>query len=332
MSGRGILDADMRTIGALIVRGWEWWLEELRGLVPSWLRPRQRDDFPRLLFENDALVPQGAVSMRGRVDVLVPARLCLIRTIERPMMSDRNLRRMLAFEGGTLLPFPGGTTIVAGRNVGVAAPGRIRIEMAGLPVATARSIADAADAVAARVVRVVVLEDGRRSAPLDFAPAMIEAGILARARSATPLIWALVGFLVALNIGAIVWRDVASVNRLEQITQDQQPAVLVAQKITRRAEQDRTLAVRTRVLRVQHDALGDLAMVSRTLPDGAWLQRYVWDGATLRLAGYKPPKVDVASALRHSGRFAEVRSMADETQAAVAVGDPFDVSARIVRR
>lgn len=335
MSGRGLLDADMRTIGALIARGWDWWLEELRGLVPTWLRGRRRDDLPKLLFVDDALVPQGAPDSslaRGRAEVSLSPRLCLMRTIERPMMSGRDLRRMLAFEGSTLLPFPGGTTIVAGRSVGLAGPGRMRIELAGLPVDTARRIANAAQSVAVWPVRVLLQESDPRLAALDFAPAMIDAGLMPRARTATPLVWALVGFLVALNLGAMVWRDAASVARLDQIVRDQQPAVLVAETITRRTQQDRALAIRTVALRAEHDALGDLALVSRTLPDGAWLQRYIWDGPTLRLAGYKPAKVDVAGPLRRSGRFIEVRSMADENQAAVAVGDPFDISARIVRR
>ena len=35
MTGRGILDADMATVGGWIARGWAWWLGELHGLIPA---------------------------------------------------------------------------------------------------------------------------------------------------------------------------------------------------------------------------------------------------------------------------------------------------------
>ncbi len=340
MSGRGILDADMQTLVRWITQVWNWWLDELRGLLPARLRRSRRDDLPTLVFEGGRLAP--AIARRGpgdgmpkpghRVVIVVPSRLCLTRMIDRPLASDRDLQRMLAFEGETLLPFPAGTGIIAGRSAGATSPRRMRIELAGLPIMSAREIVEAALALGVRPVRVVLQEDCESPRTLDFAPAMRELGILSRVRTATPLIWALVGALVMLNIAVVIWRDVASVNRLERMVQDQQSAVLVAQTILRRTDQDRSFVSRSLALRAGHDALGGLAAASQALPEGAWLQRYVWDGSTVRLSGYKPAKTDVATALRRSGRFSDVRSMTDETEAAVAVGDPFDLTARIVRR
>lgn len=339
MSGGGLLDADMRALMRGIEQAWAWWLEELRSLVPARFQSARRDNLPRLALDGDQLVPDihgrgkiGHIPKQGaRVSISIPRDLVLRRIIERPVMSERDLHRMLGFQGDTLLPFPAGTMIMAGRSVGVMAPGRMRIEVAGLRIDAARNIAAIAAAAGVRPARVAVHEDQPGSPPLDFQRAMRDAGIVSGSRSATPLLWALVGFLVALHIATMIWCDATSLARLEQVVQDQQPALSVAQTITRRAEQDRVLVAGSLRLRTEHDALGGLAAVSRILPDGAWLQRYVWDGATVRLTGYKPAKTDIATALRRSGRFSEVRSLSDETQATVTASEPFDLTARIVK-
>lgn len=334
MSARGLLDADMQTLGRWFLEGWRWWVGELRALVPAGWRRNGGGDLPRFVFEEGRLIPQGRPARRGaRVAILVPGRLCLARTVERPAISDADLVRMLTFEGEALLPFPAGSTLITGRRLGpVGTDGRMRIEVAGLPVATARTVLQSAEAAEVVPVRVAMLEGATRLPPLDFAPAMRGAGLLARTRSATPLLWIVVALLVAFNLGLWVWRDMASLGRLEQLVQEQQPAVSIAQAITRRADRDRALAGGSLALRRSHDALDGLAAASRALPDGAWLQRFAWDGRTVRLAGYKPPRTDVVTALRRSGRFSDIRSTSEEVETTVPGGEPFDVSARLDRR
>ncbi|RIA46317.1 hypothetical protein DFR49_0856 [Hephaestia caeni] len=342
MSAKGILDADMATIGRWLSQGMRWWVGELEQLLPTRLRFAGSDGLPRLSFVGDGLLPEtdsngriGKPPLRpgARVAILVPSDLCLARVIERPVLGERDLQRMAAFEGDSVLPFPPGTMVVAARRIGSGSePSKVRVEVAGLPIDTARAIADAA--LEAKVVPTrIALDDNAVSArPIDFAPAMREAGLLPRLRSATPLVWAVVGSLVAINVGILVWRDVAAVERLEGVVEAQQPAVTVAQTITRRIDQDRALVAGSLARRREHDALAGLAAVSKALPEGAWLQRYVWDGPSLKLTGYKPPRTDVAGSLRRSGGFAEVRSMNDDIQAEVPAGEPFDVGAKIVRR
>ncbi|MDF0487769.1 PilN domain-containing protein [Sphingomonas sp. H39-1-10] len=339
MSGRGILDADMQTLGRWAARGWRWWLAELHTLVPAQLRRSSDNRLPRFLFRAGSLSPigshKGQVRIRKnaglRTILVVHPELTLKRTIERPVLDDHDLPQVLAFEAESLVPFPAESVVLAGRAIGPAAePGKILIEIASLPIETAREIATVTREDNILPLKIVV--NGGRAVELDFAPAMRSAGLIAKPRSATPLIWGCVGFLAALNLATLIWKDVASVDRFAQIVDGQQPSVSVAQTITRRIELDRSLVQSTLRLRQTHDALHALATTSTTLPAGAWLQRYVWDGSTVRLTGYKPPKTDVATALRRSDRFSEVRSMADETQAAVPAGEPFDISARIIRR
>lgn len=341
MSGRGLLDADMHTIGRWLLQGWHWWVNELQGLAPVNWRRHRSDNLPRLLFqagelryERSVVGAMGAAPRAGlRAIVTVPQALCLTRLIERPPLSARDLQHMLVLERDMLLPFAAGSIVVAARLLGPAlVSGRTMVEVAGLPADIAQDVATAITATGVIAVHVLIHEERTTPVPIDFAPAMREAGLIAKPRSVTPMLWVLVAFLVALNLGVLIWRDAASAQRLEQIVQEQQPAVSVAQIIARRIQRDGALVARSAALRQAHDPQRSLVAVSRALPPGVWLQRYVWDGATVRLTGYKPPRTDVATALRRTGDFAEVRSLTDESQATVPAGDPFDLSARIVGR
>lgn len=336
MSGRGILDADMRTLAHLAVEGWRWWTTELRALVPERLRGLGRRAWPRMRYADGALSlePGAAAPPPGAsISVLLPRTLFLVRRIERPAVNPRDLSRMLALEGERLLPFTGDGAIVAGQVAGPgSSPERIAVDVAGMAADAGRQVAEAVAASGFAASQVLAEGIGQDCAPIDFAPAMRDLGILARPRSAAPCLWLVVGLLVALNLAAVVWRDMASVARIERIVAEQQPAVAIAQQIERRVAASRGLAVRTAVLRQRQDALGTLATVSRILPEGVWLERYVWDGATVRLSGYRPKAIDVATALRGSRRFADVQSTTDEMKAALPGGEPFDITARVRSR
>jgi hypothetical protein len=339
MNARVLLDADMQTIGRWLLQGWRWWADEIRGLLPARSRGTRTGNTARFAMEQGALVaPAGGRSRAGavpkpgtRVTIVIPPADCLIRSITRPAIGERDLRRMVAFEADALLPIPAGSALVATRVAGSAEAGKIRIQVAGLPIDKARAIAGVAAAAGLVPAAVVLEEEDRRAPPLDFAPGMREAGLLATRRSATTSLWGLVAALLLLNLTLWVWRDAARVARFERLVAEQQPAVAVAQKIARRGEQDQLLIARSLTLRRVHDPLRVLAAVGDALPQGAWLQRFVWDGETVRLAGYRPARADVATALRRSGRFSDVRNMGQETQATMPTGDPFDLAARVGR-
>lgn len=334
MSGRGILDADMRTLASLAGRAWHWWTTELTELLPVQLRNLGKGRWPELLYRSGRLEPEGDRALPaagGRVTLLLADGLFLARRVERPAVSDRDLQKMLAIEGDRLLPFPGDGAIVAGHIAGPAATaGRVTVAVGGIPMVTAREIADTIAASGFSAGQ--VLAQGADGTRIDFAPALRAAGILPAHRSLTPYLWGVVAFLVVLNVAAVIWHDVASVERSERLVQDQQPAVAIAQKISHRVEAARAVASRTAALRQQHDALGTLTAVSEALPQGAWLTKYVSDGVSVRLNGYRPPKTDVATALRNTKRFAEVQSSADDLQAALPTGEPFEVTAKIGRQ
>ncbi|MEP9360941.1 PilN domain-containing protein [Sphingomonas sp. KR3-1] len=339
MNPRALLDADMRMIGQWLLQGWQWWSDEIRALIPARLQRSSMRELPRFIVCDGALAParpgqRVAVPGPGaRVTLVVPAADCLVRTITRPALGDRDLHRMLAFEADALLPIPVASVVLAARIEGAAdAPGLVRVRIAGLPIAAAHAIAEAAEAADVVPVAVVVEQPQPQPAPLDFAPAMRAAGLLARQRSATPLLWVLVAVLLLLNLAMAIWRDAAHVAQFERIVAEQQPAVGIAQAISRRGEQDRRLVARSLALRRARDPLDVLAAVSASLPTGTWLQRLAWDGEAVRLTGYRPERADVATALRRSGRFVGVRSMGESAEAAMPTGQPFDLSAKVEPR
>lgn len=336
MSGRGILDADMATLGGYLAQGARWWVDELSGLVPARLRRGGGDALPRFVLTGDVLeraegerrpAPPGTP-----VAVIVPRDACLVRTTEWPALGERDLHRLIALEADRLLPAPPGEMIVAGRRLpGLAPAGRVAVEVAGLPREQAVRLAEVA--IAARVVPARVLLASDDGAPaIDFAPAMRAAGLIERVRSGASFWWTVVAFLALLNVGIAIWRDAARVERLERLVAEQQPAVNVARAIQQRIERDRRLVLQSAVLRRRQDAVDALATVGGALPPGAWLQRYAWTPPEVRLTGYRPPRTDVASALRRGGRFADVRSMGESGDAATPLGEPFDLAAEVAPR
>jgi hypothetical protein len=325
MSGRGLLDADMATLARMAADGWRWWTGELAAMVPPAWRSGGR--FPRYWLRGPALVPEraGRAAAGARVAVVLLEDAVLTRTIERPAAGPRDLRAMLAIEGDRLMPFGEEGGLVAGRAIGAGrVPGQMRVAVAGLPIATARTIAPALQADRLVAARVLVA-----GSAVDFAPALRAAGLLPRPGSAAPLLWAVVGFLLFLVLAATIWRDQARVDRLRGLVEAQQPAMAIAQQIGHRADAARRIAATLVAERRRHDVLGVLALTGEALPDQAWLQHFVWDGVEVRLTGYQPTGADVAAALRATRRFRQVQSNGDDAQNPVTGAAAFDLTARV---
>lgn len=341
MSSRGILDADMKTVGRWLLLGWRWWCSELEAVVPERWRSGYSKRLPRLLFHHGRLVPEktGDNAARWanpgpkRAIIIVPSELCLSRRLERPFVGRRELGSMVALEASALFPFPEGKIVVAARIIGESAvQGRAVVEVAALSADNASRIIKAIDDARIGVIRIIKQTEVPDGEAIDFTTALREAGLLPKVRSITPMLWLMVGVLAASNVAVSIWRDVSSVHRLERLIEEQQPAVTAARAITRRIGREASLVSESAALRKRHDAIGVLARVSQALPEGVWIQRYMWDGSTVRLAGYRPATADVGGALRQSRGFIEVRPLTDEIQPAVPSGIPFDLTAKVLPR
>lgn len=340
MSGRGILDADMQTVGRWISTGVSWWLDQLSTLVPQRLRDWQttrriladyQPETGEFLTRLDPAAPYPA--RLGPVTIILPAGFCLTRMIERPAMIPRDLESMIQLDGARIMPMAAEDMLIATRIVSRSeTTGRMQVEVAAMP----RPAADALSVALARLDQpclgiLTATPEPLEVPPINFLPMLQKAGLARnRSRGAMPL-WIAVGMLLILNIGILVWRDSEAVKILEARVAQQQPAIGAVRRINAQIARADGFAAATVDARRTGEPMDMLARIAATLPQGVWVQRYTWQGDALRLSGYRPPQADIAGGLRRAGL--RVERYSDSSSAGQnALGQPFEVTLRITRQ
>ncbi|MCH4152333.1 MAG: hypothetical protein LKF30_10385 [Sphingobium sp.] len=327
----------MATVGSWLRGGWRWWTNEIAAIVPASLRKMGQQNSPHAVFRDERIDFRDGIA--GTAERPRPVNLALApsqslqRFIDLPAMGLSDIRSMMALEANRLFPLASDSLLVdaeieARRDNGKTLQVRvvaIRRELAESAVSTAL--------MAGIIPRRIGIGEGEHPDHLhfDFAPQMRALGMLPPKSQAPGIWWALVGALFLLNIGLLVWRDQQKVAQLEATVEAQQPAVSVYRTIATRTARVEQIARTTASRRASHDAMGDLAAATAALPDGAWVQRYDWNGASLRLAGYYRSPIDVNASLGRSERFINVRTSGSDVQADIPIGRPFDVTADVRR-
>jgi Tfp pilus assembly protein PilN len=336
-----LLSTDMATLAREGRAAVSWWVEEMQAMIPATVRRMGARVGPVIAYDRDgqlALVRDGAraeAPMPGTLSqpatIVVPADQILQRSITMPAMGRADLARMIALDSERFLPLPEGSALIASAIARRdETEGKMDAELAALPMPNARALAEAMTASAIVPERIrIARSDLSPDMRFDFLPAMRDAGLVATNRNARAQWWLLVGFLFLLNLGTLIWRDSAAVGELQSLVDAQRPAVEIAQRISSRMQRSDALVRRAVDRRTNRDAMAILAAASAAVPDGAWVQRYVWEGDQLRLTGYKARDVDVAAALRRTPRFASVKSAQTDTLAEIAAGQPFDLAIKI---
>jgi hypothetical protein len=323
-------------------RGYDWWICELSSLVPESVRTWGQRKTDILVFEDRRVVrPDGspigsgpAYSASRDVTVLVRKDDVLVRDIATPTMTRADLDRMLALNGERYFPLPGGSVLISSAARSERSDdGTMHTDLAAIPLSRAQTLADALteENVSAHAVRIAGT-DHTPDTRFDFLPAMRNAGLVAKPVRSAQNWWVAVGILAALNLATMTWRDSADVERLQVLADSQLPAVAVAQRMATRMRSAEAIAHRAATRRGRYDPLSALARTTEAVPDGAWVQRYAWDGTTLRLTGYRSRNADVAGALRRMPGFSNVKSAQTDSTAETATGLPFDLVARIGER
>lgn len=336
MAGPTILDADMATVGRWARDGFDWWLAELRGMVPAqglgWTRrgPALTAHFDGL---NLVLTRRGVAVARPRgrpaVALAVPGEAVLVREAVLPMLAPADLARLIAFDADRLLPFAPGTALVAHEAGRPRGDGTQGVAVAALRLEAASAAMAAAGAQGYEVRRLGAGGGTGGGAGggvrFDFLPAWRRAGAEAKPTGAR-FWWGLVAALFAGNLGVWIGRDVVNLRETAALVEAHGQTAGIARTLRARviAEDGR----RRRLLadRAGQDPLPILAAFTRALPDGAWVQRLAWDGAQARAAGYAAGEIDVVRLLRASPYFVAVRSTAVDVPAQAAV-QPFEVTA-----
>jgi len=321
-----LLNSDMTTLARLARSGFDWWVRELEGLLPAGIvRGRSLTAWHR--YEHGAVT---AASRAGVEALVVPGELCLVRTLTLPRLSQTDLAALIALDADRIMPVPAESVVIGIRTMGPADEAgsgaeMLRVQVGALPIVRAREIAEAAEAAGVTPAQVGPLDASGERLDFDLAPAMRKAGLLPPRPAVARFWWSVVAVLLLVNIGTAVLRDQQQVERLQGLVDAQTPALTAVRRIEDRVMGNARVVQALNARRAAHQPLRLMAMVGGALPEKAWVQRFEWDGKSLRLAGYAAPGVNVVSVLKASGLFASVRASRSEAVAETETGRPFDL-------
>ncbi len=319
----GALDAWRAVVAAL-----DWWLA---ALLPAEAR-RALTRGPALTAEvrpgGFRLARRGtevAVAPRGqKVTLLLPRDRLLIREVPAAALPEADLRRMLALDIDRLTPFRADEVLVAVAFPPPAPTGKRLAYVAAVPRTVAAVALGEANAVGLKPLAIGVEGAAAAAMDFDFMPAARAAGI-APPRRGSAWLWAVAGVLMLVNLGVAIELDTAATDQLAGQVEAQR--VLLAPVIAARARvQAEDKARRLQIARARAEPLRILDAVTRALPDGAWVERFAWDGRSLRLSGARQDGVDVVADLRRVPGFAHVRDLATDAPLSSAAGQRFDVA------
>lgn len=325
-----LLNADMQTLGRLGRQGFDWWLAQLRDMLPAAFAPgsKRLAAFHRLGADNAII----AASTPGTDTLVIPGEACLVRHLVLPRMSDGDLRGAVELDLDRIMPVAPDSIIFGLRNCGPSVrEGMIDVVVGALPLQQAQNIAARLAETGITPRHIGPLGDGGERLAFDLAPAMRQAGLLPAQRPVALVWWGAVALLLACNLGFSILRDGQEIARIQGLIDAQAPALMTVQKVESRLRGNAALVNGVRARREHQQPLRILAEVQRLLPGDAWVQRFEWDGTQMRLSGFAPNSTAIVTALKSSSGFSAVRASRAEVMAETVTGKPFDLTARTAK-
>jgi general secretion pathway protein L len=331
-------EVDFDALATLARQGFDWWIDELRAMLPDAWRARLtsgpnvwaelRPDGAWRYWKDGRQVQTDRPARDARVGLLLPPRAVLIREITTPRMPTSDVRRMVALDIDRLSPLAPSLIYfdmeIANRD---AAEGQ-KVLLGIVPREIADGVWSAARAEGITPVALGALNDTdppvRR---FNFLPAVLAAAGQTDPGRLRRYGWGAVGALLILNFAVLVGRDIASVQRLQDLVDAQGSTVRAVQALRRRVEAEDARrrdflarAQRAEPLRIIND-------LTEALPSDIWVQRLEWNGQTLHIAGFRGAATDVAAAVRGTGDFTNPRAMSNPPTTRSDQSRPFDITA-----
>jgi len=333
---KDLLNTDHEAIFQWLLHGFRWWVDELMGMVP----PRWRDRLLRRSFAVAELSDGGVVyrktetgerlseKPRGPVKVALPQDQVLIREIELPILPTSDLKRMVALDIDRLTPFRSEQVLfdteVTARDD---ANGRQRLLLGVVPRSIAIRVLERARSFGFEPAAVGVASASGEGASLNFLTAMrdMEGGTGARQRST--YWWAAAGVLMAFNLFMLNYRDSSTTAQLREAVESQQAPVTVAMRLRDKVQKE--AARRASLLKqMKQDApLPVLEAVTQAMPDGTWVERFEWNGKTVRIRGFRKDAPNLLASLESSPVLRNARSLTSDPRAAMAGSGNFELAA-----
>ena len=324
MTLQQLLNSDLSTIMALLRQLFDWWIGQLRDLIPARLR-EDRISLDVLVHATlDGHVGRPSDGVRNPI-VVIPHAAALVRDIAAPAMSRSDAKKMVSLDIDRYFPVPTSELLVAIASP-VTTPTGTDVSIAAINRTYGRALATSIAEAGLKPARIMIGENGRSPDPrFDLLPPMRDAQLIDQMRSPAPMLWAVVGFLAAFNIGLAIWRDAAVTGSMRDLVEAQAPAARIVTEISQRLRRGERVVALAQDRRSRGGVLAVLDVTTRTLPMEAWVQRLTWQDDSLRLAGYRGASVNVVTSLKRNAFFAGVRNASGERLAATTNGQPFDV-------
>jgi hypothetical protein len=326
-----LLSSDMTTLSRAAQQGLDWWLRELRGMVPAGLGGgQQRLAAFHQLGPDDAI--EAPTAARQSADTLViPHDICLVRSLTLPAMREADLRALVELDADRILPVAANALVIGVNAAGPSAlqPGMVDVTVGALPLIRAVRIAERLNAAGLAPRRIGPLDEGHQSLAFDLAPAMRAAGLLPQRPPVARFWWSVVAVLAAMNLGIAILRDQQDVSAAQAKVDSQAPALGAVRRIEGRLKGNAAMIATVRARREHQQPLRMLVRLGAALPAKAWVQRVEWDGVKVRVTGYSAPEINPLGAIKASGAFYAFRAGRAEAVANAAAGKPFDFSASL---
>ncbi|HEX3535530.1 MAG TPA: PilN domain-containing protein [Stellaceae bacterium] len=343
-------------------RALRWWLGELRAAWDDavrrlqaggaaitieageryWvLRRKQRPigHIDRHSYEHDEcqqmLADAVAAAGAGAVLIEIPPERVLSKLVTYPSSARGELDRIVEFDFSRHFPFPAERVLYRHRIVprtgagAVGETGTLAVEIVAVPREVVAEICGELAAAGLSPAGIGLV--GATSAEPLFLPG---SAIPQRRRAASRLNRSLVYAVPAMAVAALVSWPAAQQARLAALERDiaeLKPRAEVALKQRERQQQE---TERLRAILALQGARPPLVrvldMLSRDLPDGAWLLSLSVSGRDMVMDGLSPSAAEIALALQKSGAFKDIVFRAPVTREAASGLERFQLGAAVV--
>lgn len=341
MNFKDLLQTDHEAIIQWLLHGFRWWVDELMAMVP----PEWRDRFLKrtsvvaeftdtgVIYRDGETAEPITEKPRRAVKLLLPANEVLTRKIELPILPASDIKRMVALDLDRLTPFRSDQVLfdteIAGRDD---ERGKQQIVVGVMTRAAIASALERARTNDIEPAAIGVAATGAGSS-LDFLPALRESEGGGAARRRATYWWAAAAILLAFNLFMLSYRDSAATNQLREAVESQQSPVTVAMRLRDKVQKEAAKRADLLKQKKQNSPLQMLEAVTQVLPDGAWVQRFEWNGRTVHIRGERKDTPNLLAKMEASPMLRNARSLSSDPHAAAAASGTFELSAdREVRR